>query len=174
MYFGLWNLIFDGVLLNKQSNSNLKSLSLGEPFQCVVYLSKTHSHFAFTSHPEPPLWLTVLPWVVTSSYYLKKTHSTHRATDRSNQMPFDLSTLETTNTQSSTHILTITRRWLHLYLRVWTWGNISGRACRVGGGVLRLLSALTGGQWKVLIRSTVAVTVRFCCCGHLQLATVIK
>ncbi len=152
-------MIFDGVLINKQSNSNLKSLSLGEPFQCVVYLSKnTFTHCIHLSPRASPV-VESISRGITSSYYLKKTHSTHRATDRSKKMPFDLSTLETTHTQSCTHILTITRRGLHLCLRVWTWGNVSGRACRVGGGVLRLLSALTGGQWKVLIRSTVAVTV---------------
>lgn len=76
----------------------------------LTWVTHIHTLDAFTSHLEPPLWLTVYPRVVTSSCYLKKTHSTHWATDNCKKRPFDLSTLEKTHTQSCTHILTITRR----------------------------------------------------------------
>lgn len=156
-------------------------MSLGDSFQCVVYLSHTHSHSGCV-HLSPRA-SPVVDSVSLSGYFLLlfKENSQHTLSHWQLQKKAIWSQYlgENAYTIMYTHThhnkkATADLLYRHLYLRVWTWGNVSGRVRLVGRGVWRLLFALTGGQWKVLIRSMVAVTIWFYCCGHLQLATVIK
>ncbi len=125
-FYWIWIVQFDFwwcMLMNKAILIEVPVLGRTLQVCCLLEYKHTHTLDAFTSPPEPPLWLTVYPRVVTSSCYLKKTHK-HTPSHWQKQEKAIWSQYLGDNTYTIIYTHTHhNRRWLHLYLRVRTWGK---------------------------------------------------